>query len=319
MTAKYRDQLPQLSGDFFITDGGIETTLIYRQGRTLPSFAAFDLLKTSDGQAALQIYFSSYAALAKQYKNGLILESATWRANPDWAAKLGYSDADLDKANRAAITLLQGIRAEYETPDTPLVISGCVGPRGDGYQPDQFMTAEDAEEYHQTQIRTFAESDVDLISAITMNYVEEAIGIVWAAGTARVPAVISFTLETNGKLPTGQTLKEAITEVDEATDNAVAYYMINCAHPTHLASSVNPSEPWANRIRGIRVNASHKSHAELNQATALDEGNPAELAQQCIDLKNRWPQLNILGGCCGTDERHIEEICKARLALEVHG
>jgi S-methylmethionine-dependent homocysteine/selenocysteine methylase len=313
--AKYRQNLPQLSKDLFLTDGGIETTLIFKEGLDLPEFAAFALLKHDPGERVLQQYFRTYATLARNYQVGLILESATWRANPDWGTKLGYSQAALAKMNRKAIALLHDIRQEYETEQSPMVISGCLGPRGDGYIPSDAMTADEAEQYHRLQVETFREADADLVTAITMNYVEEAIGIARAAQSVEMPVVISFTVETDGKLPTGQTLKDAIAQVDIATNNAPAYYMINCAHPTHFAEVLVAGEPWLGRIRGLRANASTKSHAELNESETLDDGNPEELGNQYRELKDKLKNLNVLGGCCGTDERHVQAICQACLPV----
>lgn len=196
-----------------------------------------------------------------------------------------------------------------------MVISGCVGPRGDGYIPSEVMTADEAQHYHQTQVETFRDADADLVTAITMNYVEEAIGITRAAQSVEMPVVISFTVETNGKLPTGQTLKQAIAQVDQATHQAPAYYMINCAHPYHFASTLATGEPWLERVRGIRANASTKSHAELNEMETLDDGNPGELGNQYYELLDKLPHVNVLGGCCGTDHRHVEAICKACLPV----
>jgi S-methylmethionine-dependent homocysteine/selenocysteine methylase len=313
--ARYRHALPQLSGDLFIADGGIETTLIFHDGLTLPDFAAFDLFKSQEGTKALQKYFHTYAALAAKYGVGLILESATWRASSDWAARLGYFDKDLAEANRKAIQMLLEIRDEYESTDTPIVVSGCVGPRGDGYSPTNLMSAEEAQRYHTQQIEIFRDSGADMIAAITMNYVEEALGITNAAVEAGMPVAVSFTVETDGKLPTGQTLRDAIEQVEAATGAAPVYYMINCAHPTHFESTLAADQPWLERIRGVRANASAKSHAELNESTTLDLGNPAELAQQYQALLGRLKNLNVMGGCCGTDHRHIEEICKATLPV----
>ena len=231
MMHKYRHQLPQLSDRIFLTDGGIETTLIYHDGQQLPCFAAFDLLKDSAGRATLMNYFRRHIAIARENAVGFILESATWRSNPDWAAKLGYSEETLARVNREAIAMLHELRAEFETENTPVVISGCIGPRGDGYKADQRMTATAAEAYHATQVRIFADAGADLITAITMTYREEAIGIARAAGAAGIPVVISFTVETDGRLPSGETLASAIAAVDAATAPAPAYYMINCAHP----------------------------------------------------------------------------------------
>lgn len=313
--ARYRNHLPQLSSDLFLTDGGIETTLIFREGLDLPDFAAFDLLKHDAGDRALQNYFRTYVNLARTYKVGLILESATWRANPDWGTKLGYSREALAEMNWKAIALLHDIRQNFETEQSPIVISGCIGPRGDGYIPADAMTVHEAAHYHQTQIETFRDAGADLVTAITMNYVEEAIGIARAAQSLGMPVVISFTVETNGKLPTGQSLKDAIAQVEHATDQFPAYYMINCAHPTHFGDTLTASEPWLERIRGIRANASTKSHAELNELETLDDGNPEELGSQYRELKAKLKNLNVLGGCCGTDDRHVEAICKACLPL----
>lgn len=272
------------------------------------SIPKFHLLKTPEGEAALRKYFRTYAEIARRLGTGLILESATWRANPDWGGKLGYTAGALADVNRRAISLLEQIRREYETEQTPVVISGCLGPRGDGYVPDRAMSAQEAERYHQAQMTTFADSAADMVCAITMNYVEEAIGIAQAAQRAGMPVAISFTVETDGKLPTGQTLKAALEQVDDATSGYPCYYMINCAHPTHFDQVLAEGEPWLQRIRGLRANASRMSHAQLNEAPELDAGNAIELGQEYADLKRRLAHLNVMGGCCGTDHRHIEQI-----------
>ena len=311
----YRNALPQLNGKLFLADGGIETTLIFHDGWDLPDFAAFDLLKTYEGKAALEKYFRTYAELAKRFGTGLIFESATWRSNRDWGKRLGYSSQELANANRKAIHILEALRQEYETRQTPIVISGCIGPRGDGYVPENVMSAQEAEAYHFEQIETFASTGVDLVTAITMNYVEEALGIARAAQKANLPVVLSFTVETDGNLPTGQTLKSAIRQVDQVTSGYPAYYMINCAHPTHFEHILAEGGAWLERIRGVRANASHRSHAELNEAPDLDIGNPAELGIQYARLKQRLPHLSVMGGCCGTDHRHLEQIANACLPL----
>lgn len=313
--AKYRNKLPQLSDKIFLTDGGIETTLIFQDGLELPDFAAFYLLKSIEGTEALRRYFRNYATIARNYETGFILESPTWRASPDWGKKLGYSESGLAECNHQSIELLSEIRNEFENEKTPVVISGCIGPRGDGYIPGNAMTAEEAEKYHSFQIKTFSETEADMVSAITMNYVEEAIGIAQSAKAFGMPTVIAFTVETDGKLPTGQTLKDAIEILDDATGNYPAYFMINCAHPTHFESILEAESEWTKRIRGIRANSSAKSHEELNESEELDEGNPSELGLQYQQLSSKLKNLNVLGGCCGTDHRHIEEICKAFLVL----
>ena len=306
--AEYRDHLPQLKADVFLTDGGLETTLIFDDGLELPDFAAFVLLDDPVGREALVRYFDNYAAIAVRDHVGVVLETVTWRANPDWAARRGYSLEQLDAANRDAVELLRETRRQHETADSPIVISGCIGPRGDGYQPGALMTAEEAASYHSRQADAFAEADADLITAITMTYPAEAIGVTEAARAAGMPVVISFTVETDGTLPTGQSLAEAIETVDRATGSYPLYYMINCAHPTHFAHTLEADQPWAGRIGGIRANASKLSHAELDEAEALDGGDPDELAQDYRALRAGLPHLTVLGGCCGTNHHHISAI-----------
>jgi S-methylmethionine-dependent homocysteine/selenocysteine methylase len=263
------------------------------------------------------------------------LESATWRASADWAALLGYSPEELAEANRQSIALLEEVRrefeddttkiqsialleevraefeSEFEDDTTKMVISGCVGPRGDGYDPGALMTPEQAEAYHDEQIATFSRTEADMVTAITMTNTPEAIGITRSAQSVGLPVVIAFTVETDGRLPTGQSLKEAIEAVDAATGKGPAYYMVNCAHPTHYDTTLATDEDWVKRIRGLRSNASTMSHAELDEAEELDDGNPVELGRQHAALKGRLSHINVFGGCCGTDHRHVEETCKA--------
>lgn len=313
MSSKYRNNLPLLRDHLFLSDGGMETSLIFHQGLNLPQFAAFDLLKDSFGYQTLVNYYRSYGRLAQKYQVGFILESVTWRASQDWGVKLGYSLQDLTAFNHLAIALLEDIRDEYETEQNPMVISGCIGPRGDGYHPTELMNEIEAERYHAVQIETLAQTNADLITAMTITYPEEAIGIARAARKFNIPVVISFTLETDGKLPTSQALSDAIAQVDSATNSLPIYYMINCAHPLHFAHVLQGDGGWIERIKGIRANASLKSHAELDEAEELDDGNPIELGIQYQKLRTFLPNLNIVGGCCGTDIRHIEEIAKTML------
>lgn len=311
--SKHRTQLPQLSGDFFITDGGLETTLIFHDGLDLPEFASFDLLSHDTGKETLRRYFRTYAAIARRNEVGFIFESATWRASPDWADKLGYSTASLETMNREAIELMDQVRSEFETDRCPMVISGCVGPRGDGYRPEIQMTEQEAENYHAFQVECFRQSAADMVTATTMTHSEEAIGITRASQKAGMPVVISFTVETDGRLPTGQPVKEAIEQVDQATDTGPEYYMLNCAHSTHFESTLDTDESWLQRIRGFRSNASCLSHAELDEAEELDDGDPVQFGQEHGVLMGRLGHVNVYGGCCGTDHRHIEEICTAHI------
>lgn len=308
---KYRSDLPQLGGKLFLTDGGLETTLIFHEGWDLPIGEAFTLMDSERGRQALRDYFERYIPLAVERRAGFILESPTWRANPDWAAKAGYDRARLARVNADAIALMAELRETYETAETPMVISGCIGPRGDGYDPGQIMGVGEAEAYHAFQVGVFRDAGADLVTAITMTNANEAIGVARAAAAADMPCVISFTLETDGALPTGQSLHDAIEAVDAAAPKPPAYYMINCAHPTHFDFVLKEGAPWVKRLRGLRANSSKRSHAELDNSLELDTGDPLELGAQYGEILRRFPHITVLGGCCGTDHRHIECIGRA--------
>jgi S-methylmethionine-dependent homocysteine/selenocysteine methylase len=309
--SKYRHRLPQLRNALFLTDGGLETTLVFHEQVDLPHFAAFDLLRTSAGIARLRRYFETYTRIALEHQVGIVLEAPTWRANADWATKLGYDAAALADANRLGVGLLLEVRETFETPATPVVISGNIGPRGDGYRPDARMSVAQAEEYHGVQIETFAGTDADMLAAFTMNYVEEALGIARAARMARMPLALSFTVETDGRLPSGQPLVEAIERVDAETGDYPAYYMINCAHPTHFDGVLDELGAKARRVRGLRANASRRSHAELDACSDLDAGDPQQLGGEYRALTRKLPGLTVVGGCCGTDHRHVAAIASA--------
>ena len=308
----YRDRLPHLDAQRpFVADGGLETTLIFHRGIELPHFAAFDLLRTDRGRAELRAYFEPYVALARERGVGIVLDTATWRANPDWAQRLGYSSDDLEDAGRAAVALAEEIRSANEDERTPIVVNGVIGPRGDGYDPAELMSTRAAEAYHARQIATFADTSADMVTAVTMTHAEEAIGIARAAQRAEMPVAISFTVETDGRLPSGQALAEAIEQVDAETDGAPAYFMINCAHPTHFADVLEAGGAWRDRIGGLRANASTKSHAELDEAEELDEGDPAQLGADHRALHDHLTHVSVLGGCCGPDHRHVAEVAEA--------
>ncbi len=308
----HRDRLPQLDGGLLLTDGGMETELVFHDGRELPLFAAFPLLEDEEGTERLRTYFRGYAALAGERGVGLVLETPTWRASPRWAQELGIDEARLDALNRRAVALLEEVRDEH--PDVaPFVISGNVGPQDDGYAPTRLLSTDEAQRYHAVQIGTFAGTVADLVTAMTLTYADEAVGIVRAAHEAGLPVVISFTVETDGRLPSGQALGEAIGQVDDETGGGPAYFMLNCAHPTHLEGALEPEAAWTERILALRANASTLSHADLDEATELDEGDPADLAARCRALADRLPRLAVLGGCCGTDARHVAALRDAWL------
>ncbi|MGC1307927.1 MAG: homocysteine S-methyltransferase family protein, partial [Phormidesmis sp.] len=305
------NDLPQLNHSLFVTDAGLETVMVFEKGLNLPEFASFVMLEDVLQTELLRQYYEQYVVIAHAYNAGLILEAPTWRANRDWGQKIGYSETALAEINKRAIAFLQDIRTEFETAQSPMVVSGCVGPRGDGYNPTSQMDADTAEQYHTPQIAAFKAAGADMVNAMTITYPEEAIGIARVATTLGIPAAISFTVETDGNLPCGTSLQAAIEKVDRKTNRTPVYYMINCAHPTHFRSVLTADAAWTNRIYGLRANASRKSHAELDESETLDSGNPRALGSEYAELKKQLRNLTILGGCCGTDNRHVEAICKA--------
>ena len=305
--------LPQLDR-LFLTDGGVETDLIFNRGIDLPFFASIMLLRTREGEKALDDYIRPYLDLARRLGTGFEFVTASWRASPDWATRFGLTQDELDDLNRKSVQRTRALQAEYG--DVRSVISGCIGPRGDGYDPGKIMIAAEAQDYHRHQISTLAGAGADLIAALTMTNIPEAVGIAQAAKTIGVPVAISFTVETDGRLPTGDSLRDAIEAVDEATGSYPAYYMINCAHPTHFMSVLSGGEEWTKRIGGIRANASRCSHAELDAMTELDSGDPAELGRLYRAIRNDLPGIRVIGGCCGTDLRHVTAIAEACVRIE---
>ncbi|MEO1328297.1 MAG: homocysteine S-methyltransferase family protein [Pseudomonadota bacterium] len=306
----HRNQLPQMSGALFLSDAGLETDLIFNHGIAIREFAAHTLLPDPEGREALRRYFEGFLRLARELQVGFILDTTTWKAHRHWSADLGESAAELAEINRRSVAFADALRAAFADNAGPIVINGVVGPRGDAYAPEAAVAVADAEAYHAEQLGWLAKTEVDMVSAVTFTQAEEAAGFARAAVAAGLPSVISFTTETDGRLPTGQPLGEAIDQVDALSGAAPLYFMVNCAHPDHF-SSVLGDGGWVRRIRGLRCNASRRSHAELDACETLDAGDPHELAAQYGALAERLPWLNVFGGCCGSDLRHVTAIARA--------
>jgi S-methylmethionine-dependent homocysteine/selenocysteine methylase len=301
------DLLLSSSGRPFVADAGLETAMIFHDGFDLPHFASFVLLDSEAGRAALTRWFDGFAALARNSGTGLFLDTATWRANMGWAPSLGLDEEGVSAVNRRAAAFATGLRDRYAQDGLPVLVNGAVGPSGDGYSPARMLTPEAAEALHRPQIRALVQGGVDMVSAITMTHTGEALGIARAATAEGIPFAISFTVETDGRLPSGQDLHEALAEVEDATGGAALFYMVNCAHPTHFAREIGG--PMLARIGGIRANASRLSHAELDAATELDDGDPVEFGHLYAAFARFLPALRVIGGCCGTDHRHVSAAC----------
>lgn len=295
---------------YYLTDGGLETTLVFHNGISLNYFAAFELLRNEEGRKALENYYLPYLHLAEQYDLPFVLESPTWRASTDWGFKLGYTHDELFALNKQSIQFIRELAQPFSNVLPQIIFSGNIGPRGDGYKVQNRMSAEHAKAYHLDQVKAFAIADADVVTALTINYSEEAIGIINAAQLFHLPVVISFTVETDGRLPGGESLQEAIEKTDRETNQYAEHFMINCAHPQHFIHAFQRDEEWKLRIQGIRANASMKSHAELDESETLDTGDKHLLSEGYAQLFQLLPDVKIIGGCCGTDHSHIEAICK---------
>ena len=302
--------LPQQGGQMFVTDGGVETHMIFNEGQDLPHFTVFTLNDSAHGRAKMAEYYRKYIPIARESGQGFLFDTNTWRANKDWGALVGYDAAKLDAVNRASVAFCTDMAKEFNAVGVPTIISGVIGPRRDAWKFDSSMSIEEAETYHRPQIESFAKAGADFVTAYTLTNTPEAIGISNAAQQVGIPVVLSFTLETDGNLPGGKALGRAVVEVDAATDSYPAYFMINCAHPVHFASTVRHGGHWVDRIGGVRVNASLKSHAELDESETLDIGDWNDLSQRYARLLPLLPNVRVIGGCCGTDHRHINAICK---------
>ena len=289
-----------------MADGGVETSLLFHEGLELPCFAAFGLVGDERGRAALRRYFEPFLSLATERGLPFVLDTVTWRANPDWGARLGYDAGALAAANRAAVEFARTLAAGR----AGVTVNGVVGPRGEAYVAGERMSADEAAAYHRPQIVVLRDAGVEQITALTLSYPEEAIGVVRAAIDAGLPVVVSFTVELDGHLPDGTSLAQAVERVDRATSGAADFFMVNCAHPTHVAAGLDGAPALA-RIGGLRVNASALSHAELDDAEELDDGDPVALGRDTAALRERLPAVRLLGGCCGTDHRHVAEILAA--------
>ena len=305
--------LKQFGKGLWLTDAGLETAMIFLEGIDLPQFAAFTLLDSAEGQEALLRYNTSFLNEAKTLDAGFLLDTVTWRASAGWGQVLGLTPAEIDQVNRTAVAQAKRLQTDRSGNGQQILINGVIGPHGDAYAPDQMLSAEDAENYHRRQVGVLAASGVDLITAMTLSSHDEAIGIARAAQAVNQPVALSFTVETDGLLISGMTLQEAIYRTDEATNGTPIWYGINCAHPDHFRHVL--SGDWVHRIGSVRANASRLSHAELDEALQLDDGNIDELAQDYKKLLHLLPGLRVVGGCCGTDLRHLAAIGQSCLHL----
>lgn len=292
----------------YLTDGGFETWMFFVEGFEAPEFAALVLMDDKAAREKMRAYFERFLAMAEQAQTGFVLDTNTWRGCVEWAPSLDMNSEEILRLSRDAVNFAHDIRADWASKVSPILVNGVVGPAGDGYTSQDAPDATEMERIHLPQIEILADTGVDMVSALTMTSSHEAIGVTRAAAKQSLPCVISFTVETDGRLPSGETLAQAIAATDRATQNAPLYYMVNCAHPDHFSGVLEDDGDWISRIGGLRANASRMSHAELDQSEELDDGDPDEFGSLHVGLRNMLPNLRVVGGCCGTDHRHVDHL-----------
>jgi len=307
--------LPSMgTGEFFLTEGGTETEMMYRHGFELPEFCMLPLLDNPQAVSAMRGMFCQQLDVAAEFGLSFLLTGLDYRASPDWGAKLGYSPSALADANIAAIEFLRDIAKGYEGQIPHLHIGGILGPRGDAYSLNNEITAESAAAYHAVQLETLKRANVDFVCAATFNSIAESVGALRAADRIGLPLSVSLTLDSSCRLKSGPTLAEAITEIDaQAGDAAPEFYMVNCSHPLEYEPALE-NQDWIRRLRGVRPNASKMEKLALCKLGHIEEGDPVELGSQVRDLSKRYPHMDIFGGCCGTGHNHLREIAKALVA-----
>jgi S-methylmethionine-dependent homocysteine/selenocysteine methylase len=304
----------QRDGQLFLTDGGIETEIMYKWGFDLPHFAMYPLLDNADATAAMRGMYRRYLDVVAKHGLSALMGGLDYRASPDWGALLGYSREGLAEANLRSITFLRELATEYGDNIPQILIAGYVGPRGDAYKVNRTMTEAEAEDYHAVQLATLKAGDVDLAWAFTFNNIPEAIGAARAAARIEVPLAISFTVDGTSRLKSGPSLAEAVETVDAETGEAApAFYTLNCSHPVEFEPGLTPGA-WIGRVRGFRPNASKKDKIALCKLGHLEEGDPFELGCLMGDLARRYLHMDIWGGCCGTGDVHLDEIARNVIA-----
>lgn len=305
---KMADFPPRLEGKFYLTEGGTETEILYKWGFELPEFAMFPLLDNPKADQVIRDIYRRYFDAAEKHQTGLLILGHDYRASPDWGAKLGYTTEGLADMQRRTIEFLDDVRREYVGRVSDVYIAGCIGPRGDAYGTGGDISEEEAEEYHSVQLTTLKSTQADMAIAVTFNNVPEAVGVIRAAHRIGIPIGVSLTLTTEGVLRSGPTLREAIEVIEEKTNGSAAWYGTNCSHPLEFASALADEGPWLERLRYIRPNAVKMEKVALCKLGHLEDGDPVELGEQMGEVASKFPSADILGGCCGTDERHLGEI-----------
>jgi homocysteine S-methyltransferase len=301
---------PRLDGKFYLTEGGSETEIMYKWGFELPEFAMFPLLDNPEADAVIRDMYRRYLDVAAEQGTGLLLNGHDYRASPDWGAKLGYSAEGLRDMEQRTIQFLDEMRSEYADRVSDVYIAACIGPRGDAYGTGGDISENEAEDYHSVQLSNLQGTAADMAVAATFNNIPEAIGVIRAANAAGIPIGVSLTLTPEGRLRSGPSLREAVERVEEATEGGAAWFGTNCSHPLEFEPALADAGPWLERLRYVRPNAARMEKIALCSLGHLEDGDPVELGEQMAEVARMLPRTDIIGGCCGTDERHLAEIAR---------
>lgn len=300
----------QRDGVFYLAEGGQETEIMYRHGHELPEFAMYPLLDKPAAMADLKTMYERVLATAAEHGFTALISGLDYRGSPDWGGKLGYSNAALTDALEQSIAFLRDVARPYQEQGNEVLIGGVIGPRGDAYSLNRTITAEESEDYHAFQLEVLKRAKVDIVTAMTFNNVPEAVGVARAASRVGLPLTIAFTLDSNHRLKSGPSLRQAIESVDAETgEDRPDFYGINCSHPLEFEPALEPGD-WIKRVRSLRPNASAMDKIALCKIGHLEDGDPVDLGRRMGALSRRYPHIDVWGGCCGTWDRHLGEIAR---------
>lgn len=301
---------PFQDGLLYLTEAGTETEVLYKEGYELPHFAMWTLLDNPEAMERIGDMYRRYLDVAAENETGIVLCGFDYRASPDWAALLDVDRDGLREVIHRGIGFLRDVSDPYRDRVPHILLGGSIGPRGDAYSRGEPVTADSAEEYHSFQIACLKEAGADIACAHTFNNIPEAVGVARAARAEGLPLAMYFSLDSSSRLNTGPSLRDAVIETDSQTGNAPLFYGLNCSHPVEFEPALEPGD-WIDRLRSIRPNASKMEKIALCKLGHLEDGDPDELGAQMGDLARRYPHMDIMGGCCGTDERHLSRIAEA--------
>ncbi|MCB8822139.1 homocysteine S-methyltransferase family protein [Microvirga rosea] len=317
MTAAFEQAFQ--SGVVFLTDGGIETRLIYEFSLGLRDFASFPELFDSRGRAALRKVYTSYLDVAAQSGRPMLIGSPTWRAHPDGLRHAGFGEPDdLTRVNTEAVSFLRELRREMKL-EKQVYIAGVIGPRGDGYRAEGAPQTEEAQHYHHAQARALADAGVDFLYAPTFASRTELIGVALAMAGTGCTYALAPVINGHGDLPDGSSLSEVISFIDATVQPRPLYYLTGCVHASTFSDAVADDDRlqplMPKRLVGMKANASALPPEKLNDLDHVEGDEPAAFARGILNLHNKY-SLRILGGCCGTDAGHIRALAEGLAEFE---